>query len=65
MLGMMYYGEANLEFSMKMKATQSGIVKNSKSLRSTLMHAQELIFLVPEDAAANYIALCLCEWLKR
>lgn len=64
MLGMLYCGEAHLEFSMKMKHTESGIVKNSKRLKSTLMHAQELIFFLPEDSAANYIALCLCEWLK-
>ena len=57
MLGMLYYAEIRLEFSVKMKPTESGI-------KSTLMHVQELIFFVPEDTAVIYIVLCLCEWLK-
>lgn len=55
-----YDGQARPIFSRKMQPTESGIVKNSKSLRPTLMHAQKLIFFVPEDTAANYAALSLC-----
>lgn len=54
-----YNGEAQPIFSRKMQPTESGTVKSSKSLRSTLMHAQELIFFMPEDTAANYVALSL------
>ena len=28
------------------------------------MHAEELIFFVPEDTAANYVALSLCQWFE-
>lgn len=54
-----YNGQAQPIFSRKMQPTESGTVKSSKSLRSTLMYAQELIFFVPEDTAANYVALSL------
>lgn len=55
-----YDGKAQPIFSRKMQPSESGIVKNSKSLRSTLMHAKELIFFVPKDTAANYVALSIC-----